>query len=83
VAQRAGTARIGAGKLNAPSAMLHARLHTSSANAPLETRNRVVRGVSLLLDSDLAELYGISTKALLQAVRRVANRELLFMAKRP
>ncbi len=34
----------------------------------------MVRGVSLLLDSDLAELYGVSTKALLQAVRRNPER---------
>jgi hypothetical protein len=40
----------------------------------LEARIRVVRGVSLLLDSDLAELYGVSTKALLQAVRRNPER---------
>ena len=34
----------------------------------------VIRGVSVMLDSDLAVLYGVSTKVLLQAVRRNRNR---------
>lgn len=54
--------------------MPHVPPSASPENAPLETRIRVVRGVSLLLDSDLAELYGVSTKALLQAVRRNPER---------
>lgn len=33
----------------------------------------VIRGASVILDFDLADLYGVATKALLQAVRR--NRE--------
>ncbi len=40
----------------------------------LEARIRVVRGLSLLLDEDLAELYGVTTGALLQAVRRNPER---------
>jgi len=36
----------------------------------LETRIFTIRGLSVLFDSDLALLYGVSTKALLQAVRR-------------
>jgi hypothetical protein len=36
----------------------------------LQTRIFTLRGLSVLLDSDLALLYGVSTKALLQAVRR-------------
>src|SRR5690348_11084705 len=36
----------------------------------LQTRIFTLRGLSVLLDSDLASLYGVSTKALLQAVRR-------------
>jgi hypothetical protein len=34
----------------------------------------VIRGVSVMLDSDLATLYGVSVKALLQAVRRNRTR---------
>ena len=66
--------QIAAGKFPAPSAMPHAPAHTPSESEPRETRIRVVRGVSLLLDSDLAELYGVSTGALLQAVRRNPDR---------
>jgi hypothetical protein len=40
----------------------------------LETRIFTIRGLSVLLDSDLAELYGVDTKALLQAMRRNADR---------
>jgi hypothetical protein len=41
--------------------------------ALIETRIHFIRGLSVMLDSDLASLYGVSVKALLQAVRR--NRE--------
>jgi hypothetical protein len=34
----------------------------------------LVRGVKVLLDRDLAELYGVETRALNQAVRRNAER---------
>jgi ORF6N domain len=40
----------------------------------LETRIVSIRGLSVLLDADLAVLYGVSTKALLQAVRRNPER---------
>lgn len=40
----------------------------------LESRIFAVRGRSVLLDADLAALYGVSTKALLQAVRRNPER---------
>jgi hypothetical protein len=33
-----------------------------------------IRGEKVMLDSDLAELYGVETKALNQAVKRNANR---------
>jgi hypothetical protein len=33
-----------------------------------------IRGISVLLDADLARLYGVTTKALLQAVRRNPDR---------
>jgi ORF6N domain len=42
--------------------------------AAIETRIQIIRGISVLLDTDLAELYGVPTKALLQAVRRNGKR---------
>ncbi|MCI0587044.1 MAG: ORF6N domain-containing protein, partial [Planctomycetes bacterium] len=36
----------------------------------IESRILLLRGERVLLDSDLASLYGIPTKALKQAVRR-------------
>ena len=44
---------------------------------PLEevsARIVVLRGRKLILDADLAELYGVQTRVLLQAVRRNAGR---------
>jgi len=40
----------------------------------IDSRIRVIRGVSVMLDFDLAELYGVPTGALLQAVRRNRKR---------
>ena len=42
----------------------------------LDVRNRIltIRGVQVLLDRDLAELYGVTTGALNQAVKRNSNR---------
>jgi hypothetical protein len=40
----------------------------------LESRIFTIRGSSVLMDSDLARLYGVSTKALLQAMRRNSER---------
>jgi len=40
----------------------------------LETRILSIRGLSVLLDADLATLYGVTASALLQAVRRNAGR---------
>lgn len=48
-----------------------------SSTAPLERIAQailVVRGQRAILDIDLAELYGVATKALLQAVRRNPDR---------
>ncbi len=42
--------------------------------ARIESRVLLVRGEKVLLDADLAELYGVSTKALNQAVRRNIGR---------
>jgi len=36
----------------------------------LETRILTLRGVRVMLDADLAALYGVTTKALVQAVKR-------------
>ena len=41
--------------------------------APIESQIRTIRGQSVMLDDDLARVYGVPTRALNQAVRR--NRE--------
>jgi len=41
---------------------------------PVEPLIRVIRGERVLLDADLARLYGVPTKALNQAVKRNAER---------
>jgi len=40
----------------------------------IEERIKVIGGLSVLLDVDLAELYNVTPSALLQAVRRNRNR---------
>ena len=40
----------------------------------IKSRIFTIRGVQVVLNRDLAELYGVATKALNQAVRRNANR---------
>lgn len=52
--------------MHRPSGLDHPRV--------LETRILTIRGRHVLLDSDLAGAYGVSTKALNQAVRRNAQR---------
>jgi hypothetical protein len=42
--------------------------------APAESHIRCLREQNVLLDADLAALYGVTTKALLQAVRRNLSR---------
>jgi hypothetical protein len=42
----------------------------TAATVPLPTRIIEVRGVKVLLDADLAELYAVPTKALNQAIKR-------------
>jgi hypothetical protein len=47
----------------------------SAINTPaVETQIHTVRGLSVMLDADLARLYGVSTGVLLQAVRRNSKR---------
>jgi hypothetical protein len=45
-----------------------------SVPLPLEQRIHIIRGVSLMLDADLASLYGVTPGALMQAVSRNAER---------
>jgi hypothetical protein len=40
----------------------------------IDAQIHLIRGVSVILDSDLASLYGVSVKVLLQAVRRNRKR---------
>lgn len=44
------------------------------ATQDLMSRIRTVRGQKVLLDADLAELYGVATKVLVQAVKRNLQR---------
>jgi hypothetical protein len=46
----------------------------ASDNVAIETRIFIVRGHKVMLDSDLAELYGVATKVLNQAVKRNTQR---------
>jgi len=51
----------------------------------IEQRIILVRGQKVMLDRDLAELYGIETKVLKQAVRRNIERfpdDFMFMLNR-
>jgi 2,3-bisphosphoglycerate-independent phosphoglycerate mutase len=41
---------------------------------PIETRILFIRAQKVIIDSDLAKLYGVSTKALNQAVKRNCER---------
>jgi hypothetical protein len=40
----------------------------------IEARILLLRGERVMLDADLAELYGVATKVLIQAVKRNAER---------
>jgi hypothetical protein len=44
--------------------------HSRSPVASIEERIKTVRGQRVLVDADLADLYGVSTKRLLESVRR-------------
>src|SRR5664280_1806578 len=46
----------------------------NSALGAIESRIFVLRGHRVMLDRDLAELYGVETRALNQAVKRNADR---------
>ncbi len=47
---------------------------TQALTHPIEQRIFLIRGAKVILDSDLAELYGVTVKALNQAVKRNAAR---------
>ena len=47
---------------------------SSVSQEPLERRIFLIRGMRVMLDSDLANIYGVSTKALNQAVKRNKDR---------
>ena len=52
-----------------------AKTKVTAVQSPLiERRILLIRGHKVLLDSDLAELYGVTTAALNQAVKRNVNR---------
>ena len=65
-----------------PSALLYSggmakeqrKSSTTISPAEIERVIHVVRGQRVMLDADLAELYGVQTKALNQAVKRNAER---------
>ncbi len=50
----------------------------------IERKIYLIRGHKVMLDSDLAELYGVATKVLLQAVKRNLKRfpeDFMFLLK--
>ena len=47
---------------------------SANVNGEIESRILTVRGMQVMLDHDLAELYGVPTKALNQAVKRNSER---------
>jgi phage regulator Rha-like protein len=50
----------------------------------IEKKIYLIRGHKVMIDSDLAELYGVATKVLLQAVKRNLNRfpeDFMFLLK--
>jgi hypothetical protein len=56
---------------------MKSQIVTSKTAVPLERIERrilLIRGQKVMLDADLAELYGVETKALNQAVRRNTER---------
>jgi hypothetical protein len=44
------------------------------SSRPIDHHIRVIRGQKVMLDSDLAALYGVETKMLNRAVRRIPER---------
>jgi hypothetical protein len=66
----AGSARLGWH----PATLRLVTEEIAAVGHPVEESIVVVRGQRIMLDADLAALYGVETKVLLQAVRRNADR---------
>ena len=49
-------------------------MKTTVAAETIESKIYLIRGQKVMLDSDLAELYGAETKVLVQAVKRNIKR---------
>ena len=47
---------------------------TETQPKAIDSRIHIIHGVSVMLDADLAELYGVETGVLLQTVRRNMKR---------
>lgn len=50
--------------------MLHMRKTVSVSLEPIQSRILILRGVRVILDADLARIYGVSTKRLNEQVKR-------------
>jgi hypothetical protein len=59
---------------SSPKARLAVKLGTAIPSEWIDSRIYLMRGQKMLLDSDLAVLYGVETRALNQAVRRNKER---------
>jgi hypothetical protein len=56
------------------------------ASLPIETRIYVVRGRQVMLDEELADLYGVETKRLVEQVKRNSERfpeDFMFQLDKP
>ena len=47
---------------------------TAAISTPIENLIHIIRGQQVMLDSDLAKLYGVETKRLKEQVKRNINR---------
>ena len=65
---------LNGGEFGLHPALLRGMDQTPQSSASLETKIHLIRGVRVMLDSDLAEFYRVPTKQLNQAVRRNADR---------
>jgi len=59
-------------------------METTVTTESIERKIYIIRGMKVMLDNDLAELYGVTTKVLLQAVKRNEKRfpsDFMFQLK--
>jgi hypothetical protein len=61
-------------KVEAAAVTITRMVQSVGRPAPIDAAIVVVRGQRIMLDADLAALYGVETSVLLQAVRRNADR---------